>query len=197
MIPVGADWEKPSLGATTRLGSGPWLAQLSPIDGSTVQRVRTMTLDEIAMATNSLRPLSAGGFEGAQARLMAALGPLEPELRESLQLETAYVTADCQELTLALLDFARDFKPLITASSGPTGSYGWPGGARSFELQRAPWGVIAMVLPRNAFALLAVTCILNALAAGNSVIVRAPTQCARTAGLLADVLQEAGLDRHV
>ncbi len=48
-----------------------------------------------------------------------------------------------------------------------------------------------MILPQNAFLVLALTCLLNALAAGNRVILRAPLGSARSAALLGVALEQA------
>ena len=59
---------------------------------------------------------------------------------------------------------------------------------RQIRLVPSPWGTVVVILPQNAFLILAVTTLLNALAAGNRVILRAPLQSARSAALLSVVL---------
>jgi hypothetical protein len=108
--------------------------------------------------------------------------------------ETGFPPEDCAELVQGTLDYARGFAAQVLGSDtvpGPALGYDPGGQPRQIRMARAPWGTVAVVLPQNAFLLLAVTCLLNALAAGNRVVLRAPTQSARSAALLGVALDEA------
>ncbi len=62
---------------------------------------------------------------------------------------------------------------------------------------RKPVGVVACVIPWNAPALLVGNSVPNALAVGNTVVMKASEQTPRTHGLIAECLTEAGLPAGV
>ena len=121
------------------------------------------------------------------ARLHAELLALRTELTEAARVETAFIASDCEELVDSSLEHVRGFPDHFAAlqdAHSPLIRYG----ERRIELADVPWGTVAVILPQSAFLYLAVTCMLNALAVGNRVILRAPGQSVRSAALLAEAL---------
>jgi acyl-CoA reductase-like NAD-dependent aldehyde dehydrogenase len=113
------------------------------------------------------------------------------ELLEATQLETGFIRSDCEEVIEGVLAYVQDFPETLQSSQAAPLHYDCGPQKRRIRLVPTAWGTVAVVLPQSAFLILGVTCLLNALAAGNRVILRAPLQCARSAALLSEVLQAA------
>jgi acyl-CoA reductase-like NAD-dependent aldehyde dehydrogenase len=64
-------------------------------------------------------------------------------------------------------------------------------GERHIEIVRVPWGTIVVLPPQSAFLYLGVTCLANALAAGNRVVLRIPSGSRDSGAILAKALAEA------
>lgn len=188
--------ELPQLGSIWRSGSGEWAEQLSPIDGSLVQKVRLMDESELARLLRPNHFAGTGPEPLAEfcSRLHDELTRVYPQILEATQWETAFTHADCKEMVLASLEYVRDF-PRYLGSLRPLQSevleYNDGGMCRRIELTEMPWGTVAAILPQSAFLFLAVTCLLNALATGNRVILRSPLQSARSAMLLGSAIERA------
>jgi acyl-CoA reductase-like NAD-dependent aldehyde dehydrogenase len=195
ILPVGSNWHTTSLLAGQPAGSGDWAEVSSPVTGTPLQKVQLLDNSELtALTAPSSEPLHIDHDELAAfcERLHTQLQALWPELNEALLLETGFTRHDCDELLAGSLQFVQEFpalllheKPVLVAS------YQHADQARQISLTRCAWGNVAIVLPQNAFLLVALTGLLNALAAGNRVILRAPLQSARSAALLAQALLAA------
>lgn len=128
----------------------------------------------------------------AQA-LAAALENRKEALRKATGSETGLVAGDVDETLAGCLEVLRRFSPAPASPIGCKTSV--PG--RSLEIRPAPWGTVVAILPQNAFLILAVTCLIHALDAGNRVVLRAPAGSGRSAEILADALAEAGATPQV
>jgi acyl-CoA reductase-like NAD-dependent aldehyde dehydrogenase len=194
--PLGSEWKSSNLLWGTWGGSGDAIDLRSPADGSLIQRVHFLDAHELDFLLQETRfvPIDREEVWLFAARLHAALDALSPLLLKTLQLETAFTKKDCEELLGGTLAYVRDFRRALArceqAPAGPL-SYQLPSQVRRIHLTRCAWGTIAVILPQNAFLLIAVTTLLNALATGNRVILRAPQQSARSAALLSVALQVA------
>ena len=187
---IGVEWYNSSWVWGERCGSGAAYEQRSPADRSVIQRVCLLDERELAALV---------AMDGALPRLDPAERPrfclrLGDELHaftgpplEAMRSETAFVRADAEEMLQGTLAYVRAFaasweqcqRPLIPVPPYPLGPT-----VRQIRLVPSPWGTVVVILPQNAFLILAVTTLLNALAAGNRVILRAPLQSARSAALL-------------
>lgn len=202
IIPLGDEWPDSSLIWGARGGHGELMEQVSPIDRSCVQRVSLVDEREMRALLHPKPTLILDYDElwRFTDRLHNTLCDLREPLLEAMRWETAFTLADCREVTDGSLQYVRDFRqslqsirrPLVTPihyQIEPAGSL--TSTARRLRMVSSPWGTIAVILPQSAFLITAVTCLLNALAAGNRVILRAPLQAARSAALLALAIQEA------
>lgn len=194
---VGGNWDGGSLVWGERAGRGDWLEQRSPADGSLVQRTRLLNAEELsalAAPRAPFLPMSRGEFGAFASRLGAALCDLRAPLRDAMQRETAFVSADCDEMLCGCLAFVGGFLDSVgrttRAAPVPLG-YSLPHGSRRIRQVPCPRGTVAVILPQNAFLLVAVTALLNALWTGSRALLRAPQQSARSAALLATALEAA------
>lgn len=112
------------------------------------------------------------------------------ELKRYVSLETAsppeWTTFDCEtavqiirEVASRLSTIHGDLPPLLDTQS-------------TVLVERVPYGVVLGVSPWNAAALLGVRAIAYALAAGNTVVLKASELCPRTHYLLGDCFRRAG-----
>lgn len=197
--PHGVSWDASSWIWGESAGSGDWIELRSVLDATLVQRVRLLDPQELErlLQTPPAAPLTHDALRDFAARLDLALTALAPQLLETIQHETGFVARDCAELVEGSLDYLRAFPQLLAdidaASAQPAPQvYQLPDASqRQIRLIRSAWGSVAVILPQNAFLLIALTTMLNALATGNRVILRAPQQSARSAALLTAALQAA------
>lgn len=204
--PVGAPWPLASRAWGCSAGRGESSDLFSPADNTLVQSLRLLDDAELARLVAPCSPnvIASAGNPAVLwpfvARLESALGALSPLLHDAMQRETGFVAFDCDEMTLGAREYVRDFRRRweeheARTAAGKPPPLVWRAAEqqeRQIHLARASWGTVAVVLPQNAFLLLAVTCLLNALAAGNRVILRAPLGSARSAALLGLLLDQAG-----
>lgn len=183
-------------------GNGESTEQTSPCDGSLIQSASLLSANELKQLFEPQAPLQAplqisfDEVENFAPRLHSALQELRDELLETTQRETGFIQRDCEELfegSLAFVEqFCDEFKSLQSRQSAPI-LYKANNQKRSISLVRVPWGTVAIILPQNAFLLVGLTAILNGLATGNRVVLRAPLQSARSALLLASALKKANI----
>jgi acyl-CoA reductase-like NAD-dependent aldehyde dehydrogenase len=196
---VGTSWNRSSLIWGQPGGNGEQVEVISPADGSLLQRVSLLSSDEVTQLIAPTTPsvesaLSEETLRTFTARLHAELSAMRPLLMEAMQMETAFLLEDCEELVQASLHYITQFWCQVESGEQPFKSpqcYRQGAQSRQISLTHSAWGTVAVILPQNAFLLLAVTCLLNALAAGNRVILRAPLQSARSAALLSRAIQMA------
>lgn len=191
---LGEAWPQSSLIWGARAGKGEAINHVSPVDRAPVGTVQMLDEDEMnsliagCAPTLSVMPDEALNFS---VRLYAALKAREPELLEALKVETGFVHADCEELLSGILAYAQRFPDAIKFPTRDPHHYHVGEELRRIRQVAVPWGNIAVILPQSATLIIGVTCLLNALAAGNRVILRAPVQRPRSAALLADAIAEA------
>ena len=204
IIPIGQEWPESSLIWGARGGHGTSVEQVSPVDRSCVQRVNLIDERELKALLHPKPTLNLNADElwRFTERLYNVLCEMERSLLQAMRWETAFTLADCQEVTAGSLQFVHDFRqslqsirrplvaPIQYQIEAPAGSSA-AAVARRIRMVSSPWGTIAVILPQSAFLITAVTCLLNALAAGNRVILRAPVQGARSAALLALAIEQA------
>jgi acyl-CoA reductase-like NAD-dependent aldehyde dehydrogenase len=196
--PPGGEWPSNNFIWGARGGCGEAIEQHSPIDGSLLQRAHLLDESEMERlltprpALASIAPRDLWRFCG---RLRAALRDLSQPLLEATRWETAFIRADSEELLHGSLDYVANFRSYLQSveyTPAPPVEYSASSQARRIRLVPCAWGTVVVILPQNAFLLVAITCLLNALATGNRVILRAPLQAARSAALLATALEMAG-----
>ncbi|HEX8464829.1 MAG TPA: aldehyde dehydrogenase family protein [Abditibacterium sp.] len=170
---------------------------LSPWNGKVIQLAHVMTPADLHSLFAAPAPPAAWTesdiFAFAQ-RLFHAIQELEKALREAMRLETAFSASDCDELMEGTRHYLARFAEYY-ASATPTESllqrYDCGSSEREIRLQPGAWGTVSVLLPQNALLFLAVVCVVNALVAGNRVVLRFPLQGARTAALLATAIVQA------
>jgi glyceraldehyde-3-phosphate dehydrogenase (NADP+) len=178
-----------------RAGRGKAVELQSPIDKSPIQQVNLLSEDELEALLSpqlAISRLSSEELNQFCQRFHTALQQWHCELLQTTQLETAFTRSDCEEVIEGVLAYVRDFPDTLASSETAALHYDCGPQKRQIRLVPTAWGTVAVVLPQSAFLILGITCLLNALAAGNRVILRAPLQCARSAALLSEVLQTAG-----
>ena len=186
---VGDDWltsYAPGITQTTK--------HCSPIDGSLIQNVALAGRAQLDLIFEERGPNRRPTILELKL-LLSSLSEMIHDMREALieaiQLETGFNTNDASELVDDTTRFLRDFLPPQT--DFPTSlqqTYHANGQYRATLLRAVPWGTVAVVLPQNAFLLVAATCMANALATGNRIILRAPLQSSRTALILETAVME-------
>jgi acyl-CoA reductase-like NAD-dependent aldehyde dehydrogenase len=197
LTPMGDEWPLSSLVWGRRCGDGQCVDQISPIGGKLIQKARLIGSDDIQDLVRPLPPLEPIGPDDLSSfcsRLHAELSALYPAILEAVQWETAFIPGDCEEMVDGTLNYVQGFPVYLnslTNTSLTDLDYDDGSGPRRITLTDLPWGTIAAILPQNAFMYLAATCLLNALATGNRVIVRAPVQSARSAALLSLAVERA------
>jgi acyl-CoA reductase-like NAD-dependent aldehyde dehydrogenase len=193
---IGSHWQTTSLIAGHVAGQGETANLYSPANGELVQQIQLLDSHEIeTLGHLESEPLHIE-FQDLTAfceRLYTQLHDRASLLQQALQLETGFIGTDCEELVSGSLQFVREFPHMVAQWQPESYALVYDSGAgnRTMQIERSAWGTVAIVLPQNAFLLVALTCLLNALAAGNRVILRAPLQSARSAALLAQAIQEA------
>ncbi len=194
--PLGAEWKGSNLIWGMRGGRGQMAEERSPVDQSVVQQVHLLDDHELdlLLLQKPILDLDQDELWRFTTRFHKALRSLWEPLLEAMLWETAFTRADCEEVLQGSLDYVRDYRHSLRSIRRPLVApvkYQLPTGERQLRLVSSPWGTVAVILPQSAFLISAVTCMLNALAAGNRVILRAPLQGARTAAILSLAVEQA------
>ena len=198
----GALWEQSSLVWDRAGGTGKSAEALSPVDGSRTQRVQMLCPEEVQFLTAPTAvhpPLRTGELRDFSDRLHTALVSMRSTLLEAMQWETGFPREDCEEMvagSLACVDGFCEQADLPNAPELTVCTYMLGAQKRQIQITRTAWGTVIVILPHNAFLYLALNCMLNALSAGNWVILRAPLQSARSAALLAALVKSAAAPQH-
>ena len=184
---VGSEWSNPSVIWGRTAGEGERLTVVSPL-GQVVQHANQMSDREICelfdTSSKEVRPTT----QTQRQALLACLERYRPLLLEALRLETGFTPVDCGEVLDGLRSLLERFSP---GGSEPSG---YQTDSRRISIRAVPSGTVVAILPQNAFLSLGLTVLLSGLAAGNRVILRSPAGSARSAGVLAELLNQAGLD---
>lgn len=113
------------------------------------------------------------------------------EFVRQIVLETGFTKQDSLDIVEGSIELVAYFSNYINDTSPTTTeakfSYSHPV-ARKLKIISLPYGTIAVMTPQNAPLILELTVILNALAAGNSVVLRPSSQCVGTVTLLIEAL---------
>lgn len=179
--PIGTEWQSYS----SVCGEGYFKR-------NNAERVPTRLIDvkqlsELLSTKPTQRQFTTESLREFCSRLHAELCKSREDILAATQQETLFNRYDCEEVVQSCLEYVEAFpKHLesIQLTSPPPICYGYGSEKRSIEQIAVPWGTIAAILPQSAFFFLALTCMLNALAAGNRVILRVPSQSTKSAELL-------------
>ena len=196
--PLGRDWLQTSWLWGARAGRGEEVLACSPLDGSLLGKTRQLDERELDLLLAPLEEavsLAPDQVRAFASRLHDELELLASPILEALQRETAFVLSDCLEVRDGILAFARNFydKGFSPFAEPPPQHYRAPDGARRLRQAAVPWGTVAVVLPSSAALFLGVTCLLNALATGNRIILRFPAACPLSSAILCHALELAGV----
>lgn len=185
-IPVGSYWDRPSLVWGLASGEGESKTIHSPL-GPEIQTFRQLGEKELGLLFSARPTPSVVSMSPCVERLGELLRDHANEIKESIRLATGFNYTDTLDVFEATLDLIERFEaPSQSQDSG------YLAADRQIRVERLPVGLVGAILPQNAFLILGVTCFLHAYGAGNRVILRSPTVCARTAGILGRLLLEAG-----
>ena len=158
--------------------------------GAYVQKARLIAQDELPQLFRTPSPaprLDGKALRDFCSRLHDELSALYPDILEATRSETAFTRPDCEEAVSSSLEYVRGFPDYLAGlprEETPPQIYRDDRGERQIELRDVPWGTVAVILPQSAFLILSLTCLLNALATGNRVILRVPAQSMRSGELL-------------
>ncbi|RYX81923.1 aldehyde dehydrogenase family protein [bacterium] len=179
-----------------RAGNGSATAPLSPVDGLPLghtQHIDEEEMEALLAPLGQTLSISEEEVRAFATRLHAELRNVAAPIFEALRRETGFVARDCAEVRDGIVLYARDFWEVgfMEAASHQPQSYRFEDADRDIRQVSVPWGTIVVVLPSSATLLLAVTCLLNALATGNRVILRFPAASPLSASLLCEAVELA------
>jgi acyl-CoA reductase-like NAD-dependent aldehyde dehydrogenase len=198
LAPMGDEWPCANIIWGKRRGSGKYIEQISPLNDSLIQKVQLIDQKELSELLQSHHPsvekLDYGSLSDFCSRLYEELNTLRSSILETVQWETAFIPSDCEEVVSACLEYVKEFPKHFSSlhdTKIATLHYEDASKQRKIDQLRVPWGTIATILPQSAFLYLALTCLLNGLVTGNRVILRVPTQSARSAALLCHAIEKS------
>lgn len=198
VVPVGEAWQSSIIWGKSA-GNGQSVEQISPLDGSVVQRTSLLDQSELNALLNSSFSYEKPSIDELRLfcnRLHDELTLLYDSLLEATRIETCFNPQDTEEVVQACIEYVKGFPDYFAGLSPqePTPlSYSDASVLRQIRQIDVPWGTVAVILPQSAFLYLALTCMLNALATGNRIILRSPVQSARSAAILGLALQKTEL----
>ncbi|RYG25787.1 aldehyde dehydrogenase [bacterium] len=165
-------------------GGGSSFEATSPLDDSLIAAGEL--LGDLSLLNGHELPRELD-FASLGQRLAEEIRLRQAAFVEAARLETGFTLRDCNELIDGALAYATAFAGHPSTQLN-TATEGFTSNERRMELVEVPYGTVAVILPNNAFLPLALACLLNALRAGNRVVLRSPTQSARSAALLAEIV---------
>lgn len=187
--------------------SGGLIEISSPIDGSLVGRIQSMTQQEVDRAiANTKTELQTWAkmpvYERANIFYKAAqlLEQHAHEIAQVLVMEIAKDEKSALSEVMRTADFLRYTADVGKSTEGEAISgENFPGGSKNkmSYVTRVPLGTILAVSPFNYPVNLSVSKIAPALIGGNAVLLKPPTQGAISALHLAHILNEAGLPKGI
>jgi acyl-CoA reductase-like NAD-dependent aldehyde dehydrogenase len=127
----------------------------------------------------------------SMAKLGQSIEDRQEELVAAIREATHFVRSDCREIIESCANYLQNWRPT------EVGPFEQLTGNRSLNLKWVPWGVIAAILPQNAYFSAALTIIANGLATGNRVILRGPFSSERLTDELRRLCEESGLPNGV
>lgn len=183
---VGTHWELASVVWGKSVGSGALTTQRSPF-GHVVQEAKLLDAAELSQLFPGVPSIDSVNFDDWRMALVVAMRRQRSEWLNALRSSNGFIVSDCDEIFDATVSFIEGFETPPSPMHRSLES-----GGRSISIQYVPWGTVAAVLPQNAFLSLALTVLLNAIATGNRVVLRAPTGSLRLAAMLGHALQTSG-----
>ena len=132
-------------------------------------------------------PVPTIDVEATSRKFGLAIRKRHDELVDAVRASTGFVGTDCREIVDSCANYLQNWKPPKFEQFGLTAD------DRHLELKRVPWGTVAAILPQNAYFSVAITILANALATGNRVIIRGPTNCRLLTVELEKLCLEVGL----
>ncbi|MDD5731807.1 MAG: aldehyde dehydrogenase family protein [Patescibacteria group bacterium] len=196
----GGVWQKSKDGQTIKINS--------PVDGSQVGEVQAVSqgeIDEMVSGAVKAQKLWANyPVEDRAAIIKKAADLLRENMDEILPIKIMEIgkTKKAGESSiLRSADIISYTADQIEAANHPEVFYSkdFPGAGESKTalVSKEPWGVVLAISPFNYPINLAVTKIAPALLAGNSVIVKGPTQGSISTAMLVEVFNKAGVPAGV
>lgn len=168
-------------------GDGDAFEVVSPLDGSLIAGGQMQATFDDLWRTDLPGSLD---FADIGAALVLGIERRRAEFAAALRSETGFIHSDCEEMVEGAIAYARGYAAHPSTQLQLPSAPEFFGNGRRMGLVGVPFGTMAAILPHNAFLPLALACMLNALRAGNRVILRSPTQSARSAALFGAVLRE-------
>lgn len=167
---------------------------LSPIDQKVLGEGRLISKEDIdkifeQSRTQDKNTIRLSGLEG----LGRYLEQKKEEFTKQIILETGYTLQDSSDIVNGSIELVTYFSRHLhdTSEVLPESRFSYSNPIpRRLKLVSKPYGIVAAMTPQNAPLILEITVILNALATGNSVIIRPSSQCVGTATLLIKGLVE-------
>ena len=175
----------------------------SPIDDSLVGKIQAMAKDEIdGVFSNALDAQKAWAkiaLDDRAAVLKKAAELLRQNIEEILEIKVLEIAKNVGSAKSSILrsadiiDFTADQMDVVNGQE-VLYSKDFPGGGekKTAHIIKEPVGVVLAISPFNYPINLAVTKIAPALLAGNSVVVKGPTQGSITTAMLVEIFNKAG-----
>ncbi len=171
---------------------GPSFEVLSPINQDVVAEGGLLSREEVVeVFQESLSKDKSSILLKDVERIGKYIEEKKQEFVEQIILETGYALQDSQGIVNQSIEFVTYFSQHLddTSEVFPESRFSYSSAiTRKLKLFSKPYGVIAAMTPQNVPLILELVVILNALAAGNSVILRPSSQCVGTVGLLIEAL---------
>ena len=165
---------------------------LSPIDQKIIGEGRLLSIKDVDKVfeqsyVEDRKVLKLSRLEG--------LGRYIKKIREKfirqITLETGYTLQDSKDIVDGSIELVTNFSKYIhdTSTALPESKFSYSSQvSRRLKLVSRPYGVVAAMTPQNAPLILELNIILNALSAGNTIILRPSSHCVGTITLLIDAL---------
>lgn len=179
----------------------------SPIDGSLVGKIQSMTKDEVDKSMlNAKEAQKLWGEVPSNKRaaiLYRAADLLDENVEELAEILTLEVAKDKKssiseiQRTADYIRFTADSAKMLEGETIPGDSFPGVKKNKISFVSRVPLGVVLAISPFNYPVNLSVSKIAPALVAGNSVILKPPTQGSISALYLAEIFNKAGLPKGV
>lgn len=184
---VGAYWDRSSLVWGKLAGSGEVAQNISPF-GTDLQSIRLLDANELLSVFEETASDVVSPPVDNLSRLMRER---RDELIRELRLSMGFSLVDTEEVFDGCISFLDRFDHDQSFDYRE-----FSHGGRRIGLRRVPWGTIAAILPQNAAFYMGLIVLVNGLAAGNRVILRAPSGSYRLMAILGQLLIEAGFDPY-
>lgn len=165
---------------------------VSPLDQKVIGQGFQISHDQLDEVFKKSLPLTAptASIEGTD-KLAKYLQEHRKEFIDQIILETGYIKKDSEDIVDGSIELVTHFNEYLhdTEVVIPKSKFSYAHEfSRKLQITAVPYGIVAAMTPQNAPLILELTVLLNALAAGNTVILRPSSQCVGTAALLGEAL---------